>query len=224
MSHFLLLLTLFFWASCASVYTGQRMPDTGVEDISSTEESVTFRFVYVYEMYDPMSGKKSWSVKIRKKDNHFFSYLSSLNVFKKTVFVGKENEDVWVHHLESPESFFVEKFSFDTNYLIDVIVRTELNTHGTGTGNLGMLLSGITLGIIPHYMSKNEKIEVNVIPKSEFKKNQVFELEESYGMWSSTLFNLLPSSEVVVIGNRLNRVDKNTYNLILKKIIDKISD
>lgn len=207
--------------SCASIYTGKELPSTSIEEIKAIDKSVTFRFVMVGNT-KTIGGDHLWIRLNKKEHNNFFSYIEKQNKFKEIVYFKADDGDYDPKSLNT-----IEKFNrlfppvFDTDYLVDIYINYPVYYHGSGTGMWGGLFSVLTLGIIPHYYTVKEDYEIKVYSKKSKEPHNV-KFKDDYGVLSATWLWVAPSSEAMFRGSKLNRMERNKANYLLKRIESEI--
>lgn len=210
-------------SSCATIYTGNEYKPLDKKKLFKIDKTVTFRFLTIHKGKHYKTGKDNWVVNMNGSEyNPDCEYIKSLKLFKKIVCLDTKDGKLRSTSHESYEAFEKEyPPKYDTEYFIDLKVKRPFYYHGSGTGMYGLLLSAMTIGIIPSYWTYDGEYEIDIRTK-EGKFVDTIEYEESYGKLSSTLFWLVPSSKYVSPNPQKSQMEKNRVDYYLEKITSKI--
>lgn len=147
-------------------------------------------------------------------------HISSLKVFSDVKEIPFPYEYVSIKDESAFQKILKDSIpKIETDYFVDVRVTVPFNPHGGGMGMWGGLISAVTLGIIPAWWTADYDYEY-VIYK-DGKELGRKEAKEHYHVFHSTLFHLVPSSELMYQKD-INRIDKNSMNTIVQNVIQQI--
>lgn len=210
--------------SCATIYTGNKYLPIDKSKLNKIDRTVTFRFLTINKYKNFKTNKDNWFVLMNGSDfNPDCEHIKSLNLFKEVACLATKDGKAMRVHYDSYEEF--EKgnsIKFDTDYFIDIKIQRPFYYHGSGTGMYGLLMSAITLGIIPSYWTYEGEYQIDIRSKKEERSIDKIQYSENYGSLSSSLFWILPSSEFESLDLRKNKMEKKRIENYLEKILSKL--
>jgi hypothetical protein len=111
------LLILLLFCSCASLYSGRNLKNVPIEDLKSSEYSVTLRFINISEY----GSQEYFITKSEHHSKEVFNYVRSLNIFRKVELIQFPYESVSLRSKEKLDELLTTTVSStDTDYFIDI--------------------------------------------------------------------------------------------------------